>query len=402
MHRDNRDFFVQSQRMIAALSLAVIIISFLQMRIAGGFVLDGQGLILGRDFLNFWHYGIAAWSADPAQYYDVYFYNNLLDGLIFVHDYADQQFSYPPHYMLLAAPFGLLGYHAALLIFTALGVGLLWAVVARPMGESISQRQLFLAPMFVFTLICGQVSLFVLVLFVAIYRNLDRRPLLAGLLIALLTVKPQIGLLFPVFLLLTARWRVFAATAIGTIGMVGLSLVWHGSEVWRVYLETGIAQQSQTMVNLPAFTRGLMPTVFVNMQIVNAPDWLAYGAQMLVIAAAVVALVWVCRFCRDRFSQYAVFVAASFAVTPYLMAYDTIVLVWVMIALASRYRFDAAAKLLFIALAAVGPLGVVLSLLGVPGSALVLLGVLVFSISCAKETSGDQSEAHLRDLAAAQ
>ncbi|MCP4182242.1 MAG: hypothetical protein GY761_02855, partial [Hyphomicrobiales bacterium] len=33
----------------------------------------------GRDFVNFWQYGIAAWEELPEKYYDPYWYNARLD-----------------------------------------------------------------------------------------------------------------------------------------------------------------------------------------------------------------------------------------------------------------------------------------------------------------------------------
>ena len=92
---------------LLGLSVAVAWFVLWGSHLAGGFVIDGQGFILGRDFLNFWHYGLAAWGDDPVRHYDLSFYNAVLDRLIAGYDYPDQNWSYPPHYMLLAAPFGL-------------------------------------------------------------------------------------------------------------------------------------------------------------------------------------------------------------------------------------------------------------------------------------------------------
>ena len=44
--------------------------------------------------------------------------------------------------------------------------------------------------------------------------NLDRRPILSGILFGMLTIKPQFGLLLPVLLLITGRWRVIAAAVV--------------------------------------------------------------------------------------------------------------------------------------------------------------------------------------------
>ena len=42
---------------------------------------------------------------------------------------------------------------------------------------------------------------------------LDRRPLVAGILLGLLVYKPQYGLMLPIVLAVSGRWRCFAAAA---------------------------------------------------------------------------------------------------------------------------------------------------------------------------------------------
>jgi hypothetical protein len=40
----------------------------------GPFPRDGSNLVVGRDFLNFWMYGRAAWTPDPSRFYDPLLY----------------------------------------------------------------------------------------------------------------------------------------------------------------------------------------------------------------------------------------------------------------------------------------------------------------------------------------
>jgi hypothetical protein len=64
---------------------------------------DIHGYALGRDFLNFWTYGREAWSGEAGRFYDIALYNEHLGRLVWP-DYQTQQWSYPPHLLLLAAP----------------------------------------------------------------------------------------------------------------------------------------------------------------------------------------------------------------------------------------------------------------------------------------------------------
>lgn len=176
----NQEFIRSFNLPMAALSVAIAWFVLHGSYFANGYWIDGQGYILGRDFVNFWHYGIAAWTGQGASFYDLVTYNGVLDRLIPGYDYPDQNFSYPPRYMLLAAPFGLIGYNWALAIYTAIGLGLYWLVVARPFSDAASRIALFAMPMLTVYLLCGQVSAFIAVLFVCVYRWLDERPVAGG------------------------------------------------------------------------------------------------------------------------------------------------------------------------------------------------------------------------------
>ena len=68
---------------------------------------------------------------------------------------------------------------------------------------------------------------------------LDRRPLVSGILIGCLAYKPQFGLLIPLVLIASARWRVFASAAI-TVAVMALAVTFaFGSEVWSAFLASG-------------------------------------------------------------------------------------------------------------------------------------------------------------------
>src|ERR1700744_6635298 len=49
---------------------------------SGAFSRDKGTLVLGRDFLNLWMYGRAAFEGDPARYYDIATYNAELAKLL--------------------------------------------------------------------------------------------------------------------------------------------------------------------------------------------------------------------------------------------------------------------------------------------------------------------------------
>ncbi len=64
---------------------------------------------------------------------------------------------------------------------------------------------------------------------------LDRRPWLAGMLIGLLVYKPQFGLLIPLVLAASGRWRSFAAAALTVLVLTLIVTLAFGPEVWSAF-----------------------------------------------------------------------------------------------------------------------------------------------------------------------
>src|SRR5262245_3138711 len=118
---------------------------------------DGTTLVVGRDFLNFWMYGRAAFDSDPGRFYDIQTYNQALAGLLGP-NYPGQHWSYPPSNLLLAAPFGLLGYLPALALWTMLGLAIFIAVASRQISDWRLLVPILLSPAAFLALVSGQSS----------------------------------------------------------------------------------------------------------------------------------------------------------------------------------------------------------------------------------------------------
>src|SRR5829696_7756928 len=96
---------------------------------------DGTSLVVGRDFLNFWMYGRAAPTADPSRFYDFAEYHRALEALLGP-NYPGQNWSYPPSILFVAAPYGVLSYLQALLVWTIFGAALFFTVARRHIGDT--------------------------------------------------------------------------------------------------------------------------------------------------------------------------------------------------------------------------------------------------------------------------
>ena len=162
-------------------------------------------------------------------------------------------------------------------------------------------------------------------LFGAALVNLDRRPLLAGVLLGLIAYKPQFGILFPLVLAATARWRSFAAAAATVAALALLTTLAFGSSVWEAFLAS---THFTRIIVLEAGETGWhkIQSVFSLVRMWGGPVALAYAAQSAVTLMVAAALVWLWRAQVDFSLKAAALIIAALLATPYSLDYDMTVL----------------------------------------------------------------------------
>jgi hypothetical protein len=344
-HRETNDA-IRSLSILGAFFFAVAVIGYLvttswQPEIPR----DGTSLVVGRDFLNFWMYGRAAQAADPSRFYDAIEYNHALQALLGA-KYPGQNWSYPPSVFFLAAPFGQLGYITALLLWTVLGGAIFFAVARQHISDNHLLVALLLSPAAVLCVISGQSSLITAVMLVTIFAWLDRRPITAGFLIGLLTLKPQLGILFPVMLIASGRWRVFASAAITTLFIAGATALVFGPQVWIDFATKGLVVNNLVLADPERIATPFYPTIYMNLRGADLPYSVAMAVQLCVWAVAVGIVAWAFRVRRDAdpFMLMALFLACSVAAVPYMLSYDTLGLAFAALLLLGRGELDGAGR----------------------------------------------------------
>jgi hypothetical protein len=303
---------------------------------------DSTGLVVGRDFLNFWMYGRAAALPDPGRFYDPLVYARELGGLLWP-DYPEQNFSYPPTIMLIAAPFGRLPYMPALLAWTAFGIVAFVAVARQHLVDTRALIALILSPAALFCLMSGQLAFVTAAMLVTIFAWIEKRPVAAGVLIGMLTLKPQLGLLFPVMLIAGGYWRALASAAVTALALAALTAALFGPQVWLDFVRVGLPVQNFVLVDPKLALEPFCPTIYMNLRGIGASFALAMSVQLIVAALAAAAVAWVFGFCRNASPdlKMALFLACSVCVTPYLLAYDTLALGFAALMLLEREELDA-------------------------------------------------------------
>jgi alpha-1,2-mannosyltransferase len=230
---------------------------------------------------------------------------------------------------------------------------------------------LAVAPAAWLNIFTGQNGFVTSALMIAGLAQLGRRPVVSGICFGLLTIKPQLGLLLPLMLVLTGQWRAILATVVTTTALVVVTGLLFGFDIWPDYVRlvppvlSAILTQGQGLFTI------MMPTVFMNARIAHLPLDIAWGLQIATSIAAVAAVVWTYWRRRDPVLSVALFVTASFLVTPYAFNYDMVVFGWV-IALLRERGGEPLDDRLALAVWTLPVTAMLLGLLGIPGSAAVL------------------------------
>lgn len=376
--------------LLAAVQAAVL--AFLIATSSGG--VDRHGFLLGTDFISFWTAGRMLHAG--AHVYDGAAHI-AAQRAFFAAPGGYTAFFYPPGFLLACWPLGLLGYFPALAAWL-LATGAAYLAAARVWLRAcpVGQRSwlLFAAfPPVLTTITHGQTSFLVAALLGLGLLLAGPRPLSAGVLLGLATIKPQLGLLVPLALLATREWRVIASAAATALVLAALAALWFGPAIWPEWLAAGARAQGALVTGDVGYAKMVSP--FAAAMLLGAPAWLGWvvqGGVTLGVVAGLLKTAW-----RQHWSPAiaAATLAGSVLATPFVLDYDLVLLGLPLIWLAStglregwRDWEKLAVTAAFVAPLLARPLGVELGVPIMPAVALLLFVVIVRRAS---ERSGRSS-----------
>jgi hypothetical protein len=301
---------------------------------------DKATLVLGRDFLNLWMYGVAAFTPDPARFYDVPTYNAALATLLGP-GYPGQNWPNPPTALVVMAPFGVLAYFPALLAWCSVSLLAFYLAGRRDVADWRTLLIVLVSPAALLCVLSGQSSLLTTAALLAIFALLDERPIAAGVLIGLLTVKPQLGILFPFALLASGRWKVFFTAAFTTVALLLASVAIGGVESWHAYIVKALPLQREVLQDSAGTAMPFHPTIFMNIRGVVGNHF-GEIIQLAFTVAAVAAVTTAFRRRRnsDPRMLQALFLACTVTASPYMGAYDLLPLTFCAVALIAEEKLD--------------------------------------------------------------
>ena len=251
---------------------------------------DGQAIQL--DFTAFWAAAKLAVAGDAVSAFDP----NLLRAaqqLPSDQPPGDLLWLYPPAWHIVILPLGYLPFSAAYILYSAIAF-FAFAAALRPLAAPVpgGVALVLAGPVVLIILIIGNNSLlWTAGLVAALAAMAQGRAVLAGLLIALLTLKPQLGLLIPFALAFGGHWRTVLWACVGAGVIVALSTAVMGLGYWDQFFAMLRFMSELMQTEIVRFER--MMTWYALLRLGGAGHDLAMPVQLAVTAAAAASVAWV-------------------------------------------------------------------------------------------------------------
>jgi alpha-1,2-mannosyltransferase len=273
------------------------------------------------DFLSYWAAAVLAVGGAPADAYDIVLHHAVQERALPFD--TRLPFGYPPPYLLLLMPLGLLPYAASAGVWIGVTLAAYAAAVRRVMPDWAGAAIAF--PPVAICGISGQNGLLTAALFMAGMSKLGTRPFVAGLLFGCLAIKPQLGVLLPLAFIAAREERAFAGATVAVLMLIATSLIAFGTAPWFGFF-------GQSTLFAAIATDGLvgwhkMASIYTSLRLAGLVNEAAWALHIACAISAAVAVWQVWCSSSDTLTRGAILAPASLLISPYLYVYDQILLI---------------------------------------------------------------------------
>ena len=316
------------RRLIAVVGIAILLAELVFLGGAffqGFFIADKSGHGIANDFVNVWAAGRLVLDGHAAQAYDWTIHRQMQEAAVGHAFSGAYRWHYPPPFLFAAALAAMLPYVPAGLAWLAATGAAYAATIRGIVGDRVGWLFALGFPGALWNVTAGQSGFLTTALIGGALGLLERQPALAGCCLGLLTYKPQLGVLFPLALIATGRWRVIIAAATTAIALAALSWLAFGSAPWLAMMQT-LSTANQLVLTDGGMGWGKLQSLFGLVRGLGGGETLAWLVQGALSAAIAAALVWLWRSDVPFCLKAAALAVGAVLVTPYVFAYDLVVL----------------------------------------------------------------------------
>ncbi|MEO1700736.1 MAG: glycosyltransferase family 87 protein [Pseudomonadota bacterium] len=339
------------------------------------------------DFVNNWFaVKLASQGKLPLIFdFQAYFAELKLE---FGDDVDQRAWSYPPHFLLLLLPLGSFELVTAAIVYQLSGflffIFSVWALIRQFKPDDVQTPALVLslslAPYCLLQLAAMQNGFWFSGLMLLGFAHAGTRPVAAGLCFAMLTTKPQLGILIPFFLMFSGYWRTIVFTIIWTSLLLLATGLTFGFDVLLLYLTGTAPSQAGVLTNWNGVFLYMMPSLIASLRIMGLGSQTAVALYVLWFAILIGPVLWLIWKTSDPLQRVFASVCGTFVLTPYSFSYDMGALCAVAVLLALSEIGRPKASMALALLAALPALILPLSLTHLPFVPLILLSAIVWFI----------------------
>ncbi|MBR0684912.1 DUF2029 domain-containing protein [Bradyrhizobium manausense] len=228
--------------------------------------------------------------------------------------------TYPPQFDLLLAPFAFLPGWAAYFLFTAVTLAAYLMVLRVIAGHGFAAVLVVFFPAIAITIGIGQNGLLTGALIGLVCINAERRPVLSGVALGMMVIKPHLAVAAGIYMLLTRSWpAVLTAAIVVTTSSLVCTLAF-GPQIWIAWL--GSIREAASYLEDGRYQLFRMISAYAALYNAGLPAAWAFWGQMAMAALALVTVALaIARGPSPRFALGIVAVA-SVMISPYAYDYD--------------------------------------------------------------------------------
>jgi len=272
---------------------------------------------IGVDFVSFWAAGKLTLAGHASAAYDIAVHRHVEQTV--VPHVGLLPFPYPPPFLIAVTPFALAPFTWAFVIWIVITC-IFYVLSAR----SFAPWPYALAnPPGLLNFLIGQTGFLTSGLFLAGLALLQPAPFVAGAILGLLIIKPQLALLLPVAMLAGRQWRAIAGAILSISLALLTAFALFGLDAYRSFLHILPTYVGYMRNNSWEWIELASPFAFL--RYLNVAPAIALAAQMFV--ASVAALVTFIAWWRNWEEKIAILAAATLLMSPYLLTYDALLLI---------------------------------------------------------------------------
>ena len=230
-------------------------------------------------------------------------------------------FFYPPTFLFVATALALLPYVSAYLGWVFATFALYVAAIRVIVGHRIGVMLACGFPGVLSTFMSGQNGFLTAALLGASLGLMERRPILAGCFLGLLTYKPQLGILFPLVLVVSGHWRMLFAAAATSALIAAMSWGVFGLGSWEAFFRC-LPEYSHMHLTNSGDHWAKMQSLFVVVRLLGGSEGLATAVHGIFVVLIALTLVVIWRSAASFAMKAAALAVGALLATPYLFLYD--------------------------------------------------------------------------------